>query len=153
MTAPTPTPTAREAEILRAIHAGRTIDEILDFGAWTLTDVTTTIRRFNLQVAENGRIERTGDGVDSVIALAMRSPSQLVRNQALRAQGLLRELRNHLAVAEAERSDDVARQRARQAVNEWMTWLVEARNEARLELRKLNPNAKRPREGTGSRGA
>jgi hypothetical protein len=148
-----PTPTARETEILRAIHAGRTMDEILDFGAWTLTDVTRTIRRFNLRVGDNGRIDRAGDEVDTVIALALKSPSQLVRNQALRAQGLLRELRNHLAVAEAERSDEVARQRARQSVNEWMAWLVQARNEARLELRKLNPNAKRrTREGTASSG-
>ena len=148
-----PTPTARESEILRAINAGRTMDEILNFGAWTLNDVTRTIRRFNLRVSEDGRIDRSGDDVDTVIALALRSPSQLVRNQALRAQGLLRELRNHLAVAEAERSDEVARQRARQSVNEWMAWLVEARNEARLELRKLNPNAKRRRERTASSGS
>jgi hypothetical protein len=147
------TPTARETEILRAIHAGRTMDEILAFGAWTLNDVTATIRKFSLTVSENGKIEQAGDGTDSVIAIALRSPSQTVRNQALRAQALLKELRRHVAVAAAERADETARARARKSVEEWIAFLTSARQAARAELRNLNVNSKRSSEGKVSRGA
>lgn len=131
-----------EAAILRAIAAGRTMDELLSFGPWTVIEVASTLRKYKLIADENGNISKTNGTHDYTLIAALRSPQQHVRTKALRAQALLRDLAKELYVADAERDLEVKRDKARQALHAWDEWLKEQRAEVRQQLRRLNPNAR-----------
>lgn len=135
-----------EKSILSMIAAGYRLDDMVDAGAWTVHDVMATLRRHGLTADDTGRIQKARSAPDPVIELALHSPSQHVRTKALRAVALLKDLAVDLAKEQEQRDEEAERARQRQSVNQWLEWLKAAQAEARIELRRLNPNSKTPKE-------
>jgi hypothetical protein len=125
-----------EMEILRLIGATTTMTALLAAGPWSADDVLITLRRNGLRATEGGAIIK---GVDPGVLLdeALESPSPVVRRYAARAQALLTEISRLDAVEASGERAELLRRQQRNAVEQWIAFLRTAREDAQIELRRL----------------
>lgn len=131
------------------VAAGMTIEQVLDMGAWSTTDVAAVLRTHGLAVAEGGAIVRAALSGEQLLELGLAAPDPMVRRQAARAQALLVDVARALAVRTARESAEESKRRRRDALRSWMSWLQSALAEAQTEFDRLAPPRK-PNRSTRS---
>lgn len=132
-----PPTSAFELDILNAVAAGATMPELLGTHAWTPAEIDATLRRHHLVVTHTGSIVRADVDLHELLQAAVQSASPHVHCAATEASVRLLELGRLLAHEHADRAATDVRQRQREAVRSWLTWLHHAETEALDELDRL----------------
>ncbi|MCE7008752.1 hypothetical protein LWC34_38965 [Kibdelosporangium philippinense] len=132
-----------ELAILATISSGMGIDEILASGPWSLTEVTSVMRRHGLVTTSNGQVIRDGLPLAQLRTAVGESPSPFVRQQAERAHAQLLALGKAIAMQTARDSSDDVRREQRHALQSWLEWLRAAQSGARDELDRLRASSPR----------
>jgi hypothetical protein len=145
-----PATSAHEADILRAVAAGATLDTLLNSG-WSSADVVAALHRHGLVATDTGSVVRADTDLLAMLQDALLSESPAVRKAAGRADAHLRHLRRLLGTRHAAAAAEDVRRRQVEAVQDWLEWLAQADTIARGELRRLKSGSPRSPHNRASR--